>query len=87
MGAAEKIPWQELAMTADECAELWGVSKEHWLATIACKPGFPERLTFKPATWRAGDVVEYRNANRVGQRGRRRSSGSKSSGSEDPDAQ
>lgn len=28
MSAAEKIPWQELAMTADECAELWAISPE-----------------------------------------------------------
>lgn len=71
MGAAEKIPWTELAMTADECAELWGLTKEHFLASVACKPGFPDRLTFKPATWRAGEVVEYRNENRVQKRRRR----------------
>jgi hypothetical protein len=71
MSAAEKIPWTELAMTADECAELWGVSKDHFLQRVACKPGFPARLTFKPATWRAGEVVEYRNENRVQKRRRR----------------
>lgn len=71
MGAAEKIPWTELAMTADECAELWGLTKEHFLASVACKPGFPDRLTYKPATWRAGEVVEYRNANRFQKRRRR----------------
>lgn len=71
MSAAEKIPWTELAMTADECAELWGVSKDHFLQRVACRPGFPSRLTFKPATWRAGEVVEYRNENRVQKRRRR----------------
>lgn len=71
MSAAEKIPWTELAMTADECAELWGVSKDHFLQRVACRPGFPSRLTFKPATWRAGEVVAYRNANRVQKRRRR----------------
>lgn len=71
MGAAEKIPWTELAMTAEECAELWGVSKDHFLQRVACRPGFPSRLTFKPATWRAGEVVEYRNENRVQKRRRR----------------
>lgn len=75
MSAAEKIPWHELAMTADECAELWGLTKEHWLSTIACGPDFPKRLTMRPATWKAGEVVEYRNANRAGPRGRRRKSG------------
>lgn len=26
MSAAEKLPWQELAMTAEECGQLWGRS-------------------------------------------------------------
>ena len=71
MSAAEKIPWQELAMDAAECAELWGISRTHFLETVACRPGFPDRLTMKPATWRAGEVVEYRNANRMQKRRRR----------------
>jgi hypothetical protein len=77
MGAAEKIPWQELPLNAKDCAELWEVSADHFLATIACLPDFPERLTYKPATWRAGEVIEYRNTNRVGRQDRRRRSGSK----------
>lgn len=68
MGAAEKIPWQELAMTATECGELWGITAEHFLATIACRPGFPVRLTRKPATWKAGEVIEWRDRNRAGSR-------------------
>ena len=66
MGAAEKIPWQELAMTADECGELFGVSAEHFLRTYACKPGFPVRVTRKPATWKAGEVIAYRDSHRYG---------------------
>lgn len=66
MGAAEKIPWTELAMSAKECAELWGMSDEHWLRTVACKPGFPVRLTKKPATWKAGEIVAYRDNHRYG---------------------
>lgn len=66
MGAAEKIPWTELAMSAEDCAELWGMSADHWLRTVACRPGFPVRLTKKPATWKAGEVVAYRDANRYG---------------------
>jgi hypothetical protein len=71
MSAAEKIPWQELAMNADECGELWGISGKQFLATIACLPDFPARLTYKPATWKAGEVVEYRNEHRVARRRRR----------------
>ena len=53
MSAAEKIPWSELTMTADDCAKLWAVSADHWLRTIACQPGFPVLVTRKPATWLA----------------------------------
>lgn len=73
MSAAEKIPWQELTLTAKECAELWSVTPEYFLQAIACKPEFPERMTAKPATWKAGEIVEYRNANRAGRRARLRS--------------
>lgn len=66
MSAAEKIPWTELAMTAEECSGLWAMSTDHWLRTIACKPGFPVRLTKKPATWKAGEVIAYRDDNRYG---------------------
>ena len=71
MGAAEKIPWTELAMSAAECAELWVMTPEHFLATVACKPDFPERITRKPASWKAGEVVEYRDTHRAGKRKRR----------------
>lgn len=76
MAAAEKLPWQELSMTAEECAELWSISPEHFLATVACKPSFPQRRNLRPATWRAGDVVDYLAANPACPRVRRRSSGS-----------
>ena len=72
MTAREKIPWTELAMTAAECSELWGITPEHFLATVACKPTFPDRLTYKPATWKAGEVLEWRDANRTQKRKRRR---------------
>jgi hypothetical protein len=77
VSAAEKIPWEQLPLTAHECGELWGVTGEHFLATVACLPDFPERMTYKPATWLAGEVVEYRNANRAGRPVRRRRSGSR----------
>lgn len=66
MSAAEKIPWTELAMNADECGELFGVTGDYFLRTYACRPGFPARLTKKPATWKAGEVIEYRDSNRFG---------------------
>lgn len=71
MSAAEKIPWTELPMNAKECGELWGVSAEHFLARIACRPGFPDRLQRKPAIWKAGEVIEYRDRHRAEKRQRR----------------
>lgn len=77
MSAAEKIPWHELPLTAEECAELWEMSASHFLQTIASLPNFPERIGRKPATWKAGEVIEWRDANRAVRRVRRRKSGSR----------
>lgn len=57
-GVRSKIPWQELAMNAEECAELFGMTAEYFLRAVACKPTFPVRLTRKPATWKAGEVID-----------------------------
>lgn len=81
MGAAENIPFELRAIGADEIGALLGVAPRTFLETIACKPGFPVRLTMRPATWVAGEVLAWRDANRAGQQARRRTSGSKSSGS------
>lgn len=63
MGAAEKLPADELAITSDECAELWAMSREWWLRTIACKPGFPRPIA--KGVWIAGEVLAYRRENRI----------------------
>lgn len=65
-GIRSKIPWQELPMTAEECAELFAITADHFLRTVACKPTFPVRLTRKPATWKAGEVIEWRDSHRFG---------------------
>lgn len=71
MGAAEKIPWTELAFSADECAGLFGLSKDRFLRTIACTTGFPERVNLKPAAWKVGEVIDWRDANRFRNRKKR----------------
>lgn len=60
-----QLPWEEVPMGAAECAALWKVSAGHFLDRIACRPGFPQRLQRKPAIWRAGEVVAYRNRHRA----------------------
>lgn len=72
MSAAEKIPWEEFALNAEEVGKILGYEARTVLEVVACKPGFPVRLTMRPATWRAGDIVEWRDANRAGRRARRR---------------
>lgn len=82
MSAAESIPFEHRAIDADGVGVLLGLSARTVLERIACRPGFPERLSNKPATWIAGEVLEWRAANRACPRGRRRRRGSSAAGSE-----
>jgi predicted DNA-binding transcriptional regulator AlpA len=72
MGAAENIPFEERAINADEVGVLLGCSGRQVLERIACKPGFPARLSIRPASWIAREILEWRDANRAGPRVRRR---------------
>lgn len=69
---AEKIPWQQLAYTAEECAPLFGCKPRTFLEEIAPLPNFPVRVRLRPAAWIAGEVIEWRDANRAGQQAHRR---------------
>lgn len=64
MSAALKIPEDQMPANAEQCAELWNMSANHWLRTVACKPTFPKRICRKPATWIIGEVLEWRKNNR-----------------------
>lgn len=81
MSAAEKIPFELRAIGAMEVGELLGLAPRTVLETIACRPDFPVRLTMRPATWIAGEVLAWRDANRAGQRDRLRRQRSKTAGS------
>lgn len=78
MTAAESIPFELRALNADQVGALLGCCGRNVLERIACRPDFPARVSIKPATWIAGEVLSWREANRAGLRGRRRSSRSKS---------
>ena len=75
--SAVEIPFEHRALNAEQCGELFGKSPRAFLETVACLPNFPARVSQKPAAWVAGEVIAWRDANRVGRRGRRRLSGSK----------
>lgn len=72
MSAAENIPFELRAIGADEVGALLGLAPRTVLETVACRPDFPKRLTMRPATWIAGEILEWRDSNRVDQRARRR---------------
>ncbi|UXA53406.1 hypothetical protein M0D45_00935 [Xanthomonas prunicola] len=66
MSAAQNIPWEMRAIGADEVGQLLGLAARTVLETVACRPDFPVRLTMRPATWVAGEVVAWRDKNRAG---------------------
>lgn len=72
MTAAESIPFELRALNADQVGALLGCCGRQVLERIACRPDFPKRISLRPATWIAGEVLAWREANRAGQRARRR---------------
>ena len=72
VSAAENIPYSLRAIGAEEAGGLLGCSARTVLERYACRPGFPVRVTMKPATWVAGEVIEYRDSHRAGLLKRRR---------------
>lgn len=67
------IPWELRAIGAEDVGLLLGLSPRTVLETVACKADFPMRLTVRPASWVAGEVLAWRDANRAGiPKGRRR---------------
>ena len=72
MSAAESIPFELLAINAEQVGALLGCEPRTVLEVHACKPGFPARVSYRPATWIAGEVLAYREALKAGRRGRRR---------------
>lgn len=72
LSAAELIPFEELALDAEAVGKIIGQDRRTVLEKIAHRPDFPARLTLRPATWRAGDILAWRDANRAGLPARRR---------------
>lgn len=72
MSAAEKIPYEELAIGAEEVGAILGKEARTVLERMACLPDFPPRVSLRPAKWRAGDILAYRDAIRDGRQARRR---------------
>lgn len=77
MSTSSEIPWHLRAIGAADVAALLGCAPRTVLESIACRPDFPRRLSARPATWVAGEVLEWRDRHRADppvRRRRRRSS-------------
>ena len=72
MNTAESIPFELRALNAEQVGALLGCCGRQVLERIACRPGFPQRVSLRPSTWIAGEVLAWREANRAGRRARRR---------------
>ena len=72
MSAAESIPFEHRALNAEQVGELLGCEPRTVLEVHAIKPGFPARVSYRPATWIAGEILAYRETIKAGRRGRRR---------------
>lgn len=66
------VPWELRAIGAADVGVLLGLSPRAVLETVACRPDFPVRLTMRPATWVAGEVLKWRDSHRYGARARSR---------------
>lgn len=71
IATVSRIPFEELAITAAEAGKMLGYSVRGLLQCVATRPDFPVRLTRKPATWRAGDVMKWRDEQQQNKRRKR----------------
>lgn len=66
------VPFELRAINAEKVGELLGIAGRTVLETVACRPDFPIRISMRPATWVAGEVLAWRDASRPGRSTRRR---------------
>lgn len=65
----DEVPFELRAINAAAVGQLLGCTARTVLESYAVRPGFPARVSIRPATWVAGEVIRWRDANRAG-RGR-----------------
>lgn len=66
------VPFELRAINARAVGELLGLTPRAVLETVACRPDFPIRVSMRPATWVAGEILKWRDTNRAGLRAGRR---------------
>lgn len=62
----DSVPFELRAIDAEAVGLLLGLSPRTVLEKVACRPDFPVRVSMRPATWVAGEVLVWRDANRAG---------------------
>jgi len=72
MSDQSQVPFELRAINAEAVGELLGLAGRTVLETVACRPDFPVRVSMRPATWIASEVLAWRESNRAGRRVRRR---------------
>lgn len=60
------VPFELRAIGAEEVGQILGLAARTVLETIAFRPDFPVRVSMRPASWVAGEVLAWRDANRAG---------------------
>lgn len=66
------VPWELRAIGAYDVGVLLGLAPRTVLETIACRPDFPVRVSMRPATWIAAEVLKWRDENRAIPKGKKR---------------
>lgn len=67
------VPFELRAIHVAEVAQLLGLAPRTVLESIAQRPDFPARVSQRPASWVAGEVIAWRDAQRNAlPKGRRR---------------
>lgn len=60
------VPFELRAINASAVGELLGLTPRTVLESVACRPDFPIRVSMRPATWVAGEILKWRDTNRAG---------------------
>ncbi len=66
------IPWELHAIPVAEVARLLGLAPRTVLESLAHRADFPPRVSSRPASWVAGEVIAWRDAQRKTMRKSRR---------------
>ncbi len=62
--SVQTVPFELRAIRIDEVAQLIGLAPRTVLETLAPRPDFPVRVSMRPASWVAGEIIAWRDEQR-----------------------